>query len=180
MTVDVLFIQGAGESTHDSWDNKLVASLERELGPNYRVRYPRMPDEADPKYATWKNALVDELASLGDGAILVGHSVGGTILLHVLAEDPPAWTPGALVLLAAPFIGDGGWPSEDMQARTHFALPDAPVFLFHGAADDSVPVSHAQLYAKAIPHATIRVLDGCDHQLNNDLAEVARAIRSPQ
>src|SRR4051812_36954680 len=107
MTVRVLFVQGAGETTHDNWDNKLVSSLERELGPDYRIRYPRMPEEGKPRYVAWKEALVRELASLDDGAILVGHSVGGTILLHVLAEQPPPFAPGALILLAAPFIGDG-------------------------------------------------------------------------
>jgi hypothetical protein len=54
MTNQVLFIQGGGEGTHDEWDNKIVDSLKRELGPDYAVRYPRMPNEADPKYAAWK------------------------------------------------------------------------------------------------------------------------------
>jgi hypothetical protein len=30
---EVLFVQGGG-GTHDKWDNKLVESLERELGPD--------------------------------------------------------------------------------------------------------------------------------------------------
>jgi Zinc-binding dehydrogenase len=51
MAHQVLFIQGGGEGTHEEWDNKLVESLERELGPDYAVCYPRMPPEADPKYA---------------------------------------------------------------------------------------------------------------------------------
>ena len=180
MTVEVLFVQGAGANVHDGWDRKLVDSLERELGPDYRVRYPRMPDEADPRYATWKPALVRELDSLDKGAILVGHSVGGTILLHTLAEQPPSFKPGALVLVAAPFIGDGGWPSDELQPRTDFGerLPAVTVFLYHGADDEMVPIAHVRLYAHAIPHATVRVLGHRDHQLNNDLGEVARDIRS--
>ena len=35
MTKQVLFIQGGGEGTHDDWDNKLVESLERELGRDF-------------------------------------------------------------------------------------------------------------------------------------------------
>ena len=63
MTRQVLFIQGGGEGTHDEWDNKLVDSLSRELGPSYAIRYPLMPNEADPNYAAWKAALEAEFAA---------------------------------------------------------------------------------------------------------------------
>jgi predicted alpha/beta hydrolase family esterase len=178
--VQVLFIQGGGANVHEGWDRRLVESLERGLGPDYHVRYPRMPKEEDPRYATWKPALLRELDSLDDGAILVGHSVGGTILLHVLAERPPRVPPRALVLIAAPFLGDGGWPSEDIHPRTDFAerLPGLSIFLYHGTDDDTVPTAHVHLYAHAIPHAAVRVLAHRDHQLNDDLSEVARELRS--
>jgi predicted alpha/beta hydrolase family esterase len=86
----VLFIQGGGKGVHDEWDNKLVFSLRRELGPEYDVRYPRMPNEADPSYTLWKAALANEIADLDDDAALIGHSVGGTILINALAETPPS------------------------------------------------------------------------------------------
>src|SRR5262245_62073101 len=40
MTTQVLFVQGGGEGVHDEWDNKILESLERELGSDYAVRYP--------------------------------------------------------------------------------------------------------------------------------------------
>src|SRR4029453_16059061 len=120
MTNQVLFVQGGGgEGVHDEWDNKLVESLERELGPNYRIRYPRMPHEADPRYVAWKAALEKEFAKLDDGAIFVGHSIGGTILINALAENPPALTPGGIFLIAVPFVGADGWPSEDIKLVPH-------------------------------------------------------------
>jgi len=48
MSKQVLFIQGGGAGVHDEFDNELVESLARELGPAYEISYPRMPDEADP------------------------------------------------------------------------------------------------------------------------------------
>src|SRR5690606_16023853 len=48
MRRQVLFIQGAGQGTYAEWDNKLVDSLVKALGRDYEVRYPRMPNEADP------------------------------------------------------------------------------------------------------------------------------------
>src|SRR5690348_8317789 len=85
----VVFIQGGGKGVHDQWDNKLVDSLRRELGPEYDVRYPRMPNEADPSCTSWKAAPAKEIADLDDDGALIGHSVGGTILINALAETPP-------------------------------------------------------------------------------------------
>ncbi|MEO6214894.1 MAG: alpha/beta fold hydrolase [Sphingomonas sp.] len=181
MTRQILFVQGAGKDVHDCWDNKLVASLEHELGQGYGVRYPRMPGEEDPGYAAWKTALTEEFDSLKDGAILVGHSVGGTVLIHTLAEQAPKFRIGGLFLIAAPFIGEGGWPSDEMDGRTDFAerLPHGlPVYLYHGTDDAEVPVAHVHLYAKAMPHALVRTIEGADHQLGNDLRQVARDIRA--
>jgi predicted alpha/beta hydrolase family esterase len=180
MAKQVLFIQGAGEGVHDCWDSKLVASLERELGEGYVVRYPRMPGEDDPTYAAWKAALTAEFNALQDGAILVGHSVGGTILIHVLAELPPKPAIGGLFIIAAPFIGDGGWPSDDIDDTdlSERLPPGVPVYLYHGTNDEIVPTAHVHLYADAIPHAVVRMLEHSDHQLNEDMSDVARDIRS--
>jgi pimeloyl-ACP methyl ester carboxylesterase len=49
--------------------------------------------------------------------------------------------------------------------------------VFHGLRDETAPPSHADLYARAIPQARVHQLPGRDHQLNNDLSEVAEAIR---
>jgi hypothetical protein len=181
MAKQVLFIQGAGEGVHDRWDDKLVASLEHELGEDYAVRYPRMPGEDNPSYPAWKAALMGEFNSLYDGAILVGHSVGGVILLHVLAEELSVPRFSGLFVVAAPFIGEGGWQSDDIDDRKDLSKclpPDVPVYFYHGIDDDEVPTAHVHLYANIIPHAVVRTLRHRDHQLNNDMSDVARDIRS--
>ncbi len=180
MTTQVLFVQGAGKDAHDQWDSKLVASLARSLGEGYDVRFPRMPGEADPHFADWKAALEREFEALHDGDILVGHSVGATTLLHTLAVKAPPFTPGALILLAPPFIGPEGWPSPDIRPRQDFEqrLPEAmPVRLYHGTDDATVPFVHTRLYAKAMPQAQIRPIPAGDHQFHEDLDQVAQDIR---
>ena len=179
MPKQILFVQGAGERVHDEWDERLVRSLAQSLGSEYRIAYPRMPDEADPTCSAWKTALRDEASRLADGAILVGHSLGGAFLVELLAEAPLAREPRALFLIAAPYLGDGGWPSEDIPPHADLGarLPEAmPVFVFHGTDDPIVPSSHAKLYAQAIPRAVLCLLRGRDHQLNDDLGEVAEVI----
>lgn len=180
MAKQVLFVQGAGEGVHDHWDNKLVASLARELGESYAIRYPRMPGEDDPSYSVWKAALAKEFNSLDDEAILVGHSFGGTILIHALAKQPKLRF-GGLFVIAAPFFGEGGWPSGDMgdcDDVSERLSPGIPLYLYHSIDDAEVPAAHVHLYAKAIPHAVVRMFKRKDHQFNNDLSDVARDIRS--
>lgn len=177
----VLFVQGAGPRVHDEWDNKLVDGLRSELGSGYELRYPRMPHEDDPTMATWRPVLVKELAALRDGDIVVGHSVGGTMVISVIAELPPDADLGAIMLISAPFIGKGGWKSDDMQPQADLGarLPSAvPVYLYQGDNDATVPVAHLELYVKAVPHAHVHRLPGRDHQLNDDLSDVAKDIRN--
>jgi predicted alpha/beta hydrolase family esterase len=180
-TRQILFIQGGGAGAHDEWDDKLVESLGRELGVDYEVRYPRMPDEGDPSYARWSTAIRREMTVLDDGAVVVGHSVGAAILIKALAEQPRGKGLGVIVLIAAPFVGEGGWPSDEFKLTRDLGTklpPGARVHVFHGLRDETVPPSHAGLYALAIPQAHVHQLPGRDHQLNNDLSEVAEAIRS--
>jgi predicted alpha/beta hydrolase family esterase len=176
----VLFVQGGGQGTHDEWDDKLVFSLRAELGNGFEVRYPRMPDEDDPSESTWVPAIRQEIASLDNGAVIVGHSVGATMLVHALANHPPDRALGAIVLLAAPFVGAGGWHSDDFELPNDLGArlpPSVPIHLFYGLADDTVPPSHADLYARAIPQARLHPLPERDHQLGNDLHDVAELIR---
>ena len=181
MTRQILFIQGGGgHDAHDQWDDKLVASLRRELGRDWDVRYPRMPDEDVPDYAKWSAAIRREIDRLDAGAVLVGHSIGGTILINALGERGPGKLLGGIILVAAPFVGEGGWPTDDFEPKADLGahLPDGvPVHIFHGSADDTAPPAHADLYAKSIPQAAVHLLPGRDHQLNDDLREVAEVVR---
>lgn len=140
-----------------------------------------MPNEDDPSFAAWKTALETEFAKLDDGAVLVGHSIGGTILVNALAQIQSKRKFRAIFLIAAPFIGEGGWASDDINPLPDLGarLPrDAPVYIYHGLADETAPASHAELYARAIPQAKVHLLPDRDHQLNNDLSEIAATIKS--
>ncbi len=85
MKTVVLFIQGGGEGAYDV-DAVLAAALQEALGANFHVKYPRMPSEEDPDYAAWKEQISKELATVDGRLVLVGHSVGGSVLLRYLFE----------------------------------------------------------------------------------------------
>lgn len=183
MKTQVLFIQGGGAGAYDDWDSKLVDSLKRELGPGYEVRYPRMPDEGDPDFGRWSAALREELGQLNAGAVLVGHSFGGTVIALGLSQAPTVPPLAGVFLVAPPFFGEGGWGSEEVAFGPDLGakLPSGtPVRFYQGDQDTDVPPGHLDLYAKAIPQAVARRLPGRDHQLNDDLSEVAADIRDLQ
>jgi predicted alpha/beta hydrolase family esterase len=180
MPKQVLFIQGGGEAAH-AIDADLAASLARLLGGEFEVRYPFMPNEAAPAYLNWKAAILEELRALGDEACVVAHSVGGAVVARLLAEAEPPKPLAGLFLVAAPYIGVGGWviggfeTPVDLGARIPQTLA---IYLYHGTSDEIVPFGHLGLYARLLPGAYPRCLRDRDHQLNGDLSEVAQDIRA--
>jgi pimeloyl-ACP methyl ester carboxylesterase len=175
----ILFVHGAGEGAYDA-DAKLAANLRDQLGPHYKVHYPRMPNEAAPDAPAWKRRLAKEVAAMGSGAILVGHSAGATIAIMAVAERRIKQRLAGLFLVSAPFCGDGGWQIEgfDLPTKLDERIPaGVPIFFYHGRDDETVPIAHVGLYAKSIPDAVVRRLRGRNHQLNDDLSEVAVDIK---
>lgn len=178
MKTHVLFVHGAGEGAYEA-DEKLAASLRDALGGGYDVRSPKMPNEGSPEVEAWKDRISEELATMGGEVVLVGHSVGALILLKYLSEGEPEKPVAGLFLVAAPYVGTGGWEVEEGTLRDDFAskLPEGlPMFLYHGRDDEIVPFEHLALYREKLPLATFRGLEGRGHQFGNDLSEVAGDI----
>jgi uncharacterized protein len=176
----VLFLHGAGEGAYDE-DRLLVESLQNALGSAYEVRYPRLPEEDSATYADWKAPTERELATLDGEVILVGHSVGGSVLVKYLSEEQLDKPIDSLFLLATPYWGaDEFWKWDEVRLPEDVAtkLASIPkIFLYHSRDDDTVPFAHLALYAAKLPQATIREFDRRGHQFGNDLAEVAEDIR---
>jgi predicted alpha/beta hydrolase family esterase len=175
---EVLFVHGVGEGAHEA-DEKLAASLREALGGGYEVRSPRMPNEESPEVGAWKEKIAGELATMDGEVILVGHSVGGHLLLRYLSEEDVEKSVVGLFLVAVPYVGTGGWEIEEDALREDFAsrLPKGlPMFLYHGRDDEEVPFGHLALYEAKLPRATVREFDGRGHQFCDDLSEVARDI----
>lgn len=176
----VLFIHGAGEGAFEE-DGLLVASLQNALGPAYNVHYPKMPEEDSATYADWKAPIARELATIDDEVILVGHSVGGSVLLRYLSEGQLDTSISSLFLLATPYwSADEFWKWDEVRLPEDVAakLANLPrIFLYHSRDDEVVPFAHLALYAAKLPQAVIHELDGRGHQFGNDLAEVVEDIR---
>src|SRR5689334_19821259 len=83
----VLFAHSGGPQTGTGMGSyDLVTYLRRQLGPEYPLQFPLLDDPDHPTYRRWKELLDTEFAALQHGSILIGHSLGGSVLLKYLAE----------------------------------------------------------------------------------------------
>ena len=179
MSTCVLFIQGGGKGAHAE-DQLLADSLTRVLGPNYDVRYPRMPDESNPTVEVWGQKISSELSKISGEVILVAHSVGGAILLRYLSDEEFGNSIGGLFVLAAPIWDDNQWNFVDLELPRNIAKKLAPIpriVFYHCRDDEIVPFAHLALYAAQIPQGITRAFSHGGHQFGNDLARIAMDIR---
>jgi predicted alpha/beta hydrolase family esterase len=175
----VLLIHGGGQGAYGE-DKKLAANLRELLGASYEVRYPEMPDEDSPSYEAWKERIARELAALDGEVILVGHSLGGSILLKYLSEEEVEKPVAGIFLIAPPYWGTEDWEVSEYALQDSFAskVPrELPMFFYHSRDDEVVPFAHLALYTEQLAHATFREFDDRGHQLNDDLSEVAQDIK---
>jgi predicted alpha/beta hydrolase family esterase len=175
----VLFIQGGAEGAYRE-DAALAESLRRVLGMGYDVRYPEMPNENDPPYDAWKERILAELETTGPSAILVGHSIGASVIIKLLTEAAPPVA--GVFLISTPFWYDDKfwrWPEAELPEDAGRRIaPSLPLFFYHGTEDEVVPFAHLDRYARFFPQATIRPLPGRNHQIQADLSEVGADIRA--
>lgn len=177
----VLFIQGAGSVGAYEEDRALANSLQAYLRADYQVWYPHMPNEADPELDAWKQSIQKELKHIGLPAYLVGHSIGASVLAKILSgPNSIGLVCLGLFLISGPFWHEDAfwrWDECALPQRAGSQIPrELPIYLYHGESDPFVPISHVDMYASCIPQAVVRRLSGRDHQLNNDLLEVAHDI----
>jgi hypothetical protein len=179
MAKPVLFLHGAGSDGYSA-DKKLAASLQAALGEAYTMLIPEMPNPDTPDSDAWQAYILLELADIEGEVLIVGHSLGGSVLLQALSERTVTNPIAGIFLIAVPYWGMEDWEVDEYVLRADFAahLPDVPLFLYHSRDDEVVPAEHMTLYAGMMPGATVREFDGRDHQFNDDLSPVAADILS--
>lgn len=173
----VFFVHGAGDPRHPEGSGQLADYLARELGDDWEVMAPTMPEPDDPHYQPWRDAIEQHLAGIGDDPLLVGHSFGGSVLLKYLAEGTYERSVAAIFLVSVPYWGSD-FPSFALPDDFATRLPEAPVYLYHSREDPEVPFSHLRRYQEHLPRATSRVIEGSQHSFTNGLPDLVRDIRA--
>lgn len=150
------------------------------LGAGYEVFNPEMPNWMNAKYELWKIWFEKMLEYVHDGAIYVGHSLGGIFLAKYFAEKPMR-IPGAIFLVSAPFAQRGEKGMAD------FILPDdlsklvalgPKVHLYHSEDDPIVSFEDFEKYKKLLPTASARAFKKGGHFITTDFPELVAELRA--
>lgn len=180
MKKQAVFIQGAGDEGYEA-DAALAASLRTALGKEYGLHYPKLQSDESAADFGWVKQIHRMIAEIKGRVILAGHSLGASMLLKCLSEQPLPQPIDGLFLIATPFwSGNEAWKTG-LKLREDFAakLPDrVPIFFYHCRDDEEVPFAHLSMYKQYLPQATFREINTGGHQLNNDLTLVAEDIKS--
>ena len=157
------------------------ATLQDELGAEYEVLQPRMPNKQNAKYIEWKIWFEKIFPFLDDQVILVGHSLGGVFLAKYLAEETFPKKIVSTMLVAAPY------DSGDGKKVVEFVLPGSlasmtkrsgKIFLYQSKDDHVVPFAEVAKYQKALPGATARIFDDRGHFNQESFPELVADIKS--
>ena len=179
MRKHILFVHGAGNKDKPLGSGKLIAYLQEQLGSDYQVLAPDMPDPNHPRYLAWRNQIAQELDKLDADVLLIGHSLGGSMLLKYLAEGTYQKPIAGMFLVAVPYWGKQDWELE-YAAPDDFASHLPPIrhlFLYHSRSDEEVPFASLLRYQEQLPQATVRVLDGKQHSFTEGLPLLAQDIK---
>ena len=179
MVKHLIFFHGGSEEDYEA-DAKLVASLKLNLGPGYSIHYPLLPNNGTPDFGRRKQ-ISHEISASEDNVILVGHSLGASMLLACLSENTISKKIAGIFLLATPFWkGSEDWV-EAFKLKPNFAKQldkKTPLFFYHCRDDEEVPFGHLAVYKQQLPWASFREIPVGGHQFNNDLTIVAHDIKS--
>ena len=177
---EILFVHSVGPQGHHEGSDYLVSYLIDALGSGYHLSRPDMPDPENPHYAGWKTRLKKEIAAKGDGLILVGHSLGASVLLKFLSEEKVHQRIDGLFLISAVYWGKEDWDVEEYVLKRNFASnlpPIKKIFLYHSRDDEVVPVSHVRYYAEDLPKASVREFEHRGHLFGKGLPELVEDIK---
>lgn len=181
MTRTVLFIHSAGIQAPKQGSYDFVEWLRRTLGDSYHVFYPMMPDPETPEYLSWREQLELSLALLDEEIFLVGHSLGGAVILKYLSEEKITNKIKGLFLIAVPFWGkDDEWQIEEFILQEDFAktMPSIQkTVLYHSIDDEWVPSEHMISYQRKLRTAVTHLVPGRDHEFKNGLPILAEEIK---
>ena len=201
MKKQVFYIHGGDSySDHDAFLDDLRARIPRDLpnlpklrkwtetfrddlGAEYEVFMPSMPNSQNAKYEEWKIWFERHFEYLEGDVILVGWSLGGMFLTKYLLKEDIPFAINALILMAPPFesiegegddCGDFAFDTDDLD---RLAEKTENIVLIHSKDDFVVPYEHALKFKEALPKAELVTFEDKNHFLIPEFPELIVKIK---
>lgn len=179
MSYEILFIQGAGNVTIAE-EQVIVDALKSNLGNAFTVIYPHMPDADYPAYSAWDNVLTTNLKNLSGKVILLGHSLGASIILKHFSMVPVPEQVIGMILLGPPYWKDQDWDISEYVIADDFLANLSQlkhVYFYYSLDDEVIPHRHLESYQQLMPQANWRISSGVDHSYHGAIAGIIKDIQ---
>jgi uncharacterized protein len=165
--------------------NFWTKTLAEDLGEEYEVFMPSMPNKQNAHYEEWKIWFERHFEYLRDGVILVGRSLGGMFLAKYLSENTLPFEIKTVFLLSAPcgkyedeFGNDCGSFQFEKGILAKLAQYKDKIQLWHSKDDFVVPFQHVLEYKKHLPEAVLVTFEDKNHFLISEFSELLDKIRT--
>jgi hypothetical protein len=155
-------------------------NLQDNLGEEYEVYLPKMPNAQNAVYKEWCIWFEKFLPLLDDGVIFVGHSLGAVFLAKYLGEHVVEKKIKATLLVAPPFGRDLGEPLPQFSITgplTSFGEQGGKISLYHSKDDPVVDFAELKHYQEQLPNAYIHIFEDRGHFNMEEFPEILEDIR---
>lgn len=159
------------------WKSRLGS----DLGDDFEVIQPNMPNKMNAKYFEWKIWFEKFIPYFESEVVLVGHSLGGIFLAKYLSENDFKKKIKAVFLVASPFNAEGAdYSLSDFILPESLAKMEAQcdkIFLYHNKDDQVVPFSALGKYRGQFKNAEIKIFENRGHFNQEEFAELVEDIK---
>lgn len=160
--IGILLAHGAGAGQHHPWLTAMRSLLAAALPTmTFDYRYTaagrRSPDQM-PTLLAVHRAAADRLATLVEGVILAGKSMGGRVGSHLAGDK--AWPAAGLVYFGYPLVPLG---KGEPRSTEHLLAISVPQLFFAGSRDRLSPPDLMAPIVAGLPHGRLEVIDDADH-----------------
>ncbi|MEZ2442843.1 alpha/beta fold hydrolase [Chitinophaga sp. RCC_12] len=179
MSYEILLIQGAGLVTTEE-EQVIADALKAALGNEFRIIYPPIPDADNPSYQAWDAVLTASLKDLSGKVILLGHSLGASVILKHFSQEPVPDKVIGMILFGVPYWKDQNWDVSEYVIEDDFVANLSEldnIYFYYSTDDEVIPRQQFETYQKLLPQAHYRVFSGMDHSYHKAIPDMVADIK---
>lgn len=152
--------------------------LRQELGEDYEVVLPMMPNKFNAQFEEWKIWFEKLIPFMNEEIILVGHSLGASFVAKYLSENKFPKKLAGVFLVSGVFDQDAeGYTLVSFALPAKLDLQTENIYLYHSKDDPVVPFSALEQFMKALPQAHSRVFEDRKHINQEEFPELVQDIK---